>query len=116
LLFRIKLLFTPFKEVISEKRNSQITNYTEVNKYELIVLIKKSVKRAAKYSIWRNKCLEQALTARVMLTKRNIKSKLYFGVNKNNNKLKAHAWLKVEDFFVTGEKGYKNFTVVACYD
>lgn len=61
------------------------------------------------------KCFAQAIAAQRLLKKRNIPSELYLGVNKNDATLKAHAWLKCGDIFVTGKKGHESFTSVICY-
>ena len=62
------------------------------------------------------KCLELALASRLFLNKRGQASSLYFGVKKEGTELKAHAWLKVGDFFVTGEEGHEQFKVLATFD
>ncbi len=113
---RMNLLFTTFN-YYSKKigvLNADTKNTNNLNN-EFLFSVSLAVKRAAKYSIWRNKCLEQAITAKKMLKKRQIESTIFFGVCKNNNKLEAHAWVKVGEMFVIGEKNHKKFTVVAYY-
>ncbi len=116
LIVRISLLFTPFNKYSKKigNLNSEIKT-NNLYSIETINAISLAVKRAAKYSLWRNKCLEQAITAKKMLKKRNIDSTIYFGVCKNNSKLEAHAWLKINEVFVVGERNHKKFTVVAWY-
>lgn len=113
---RLKLIFTPFR--IYSKRLGK-HNFLPVDeiKYdnELVLMIKQSIKRAVAYSVWRNKCLEQSVTAKKMLKKRGIISTIYFGVRKINNELEAHAWVKIGDSFVVGERNHETFTVVAYY-
>ena len=115
-IVRISLIFTPFNNY-SKKIGALNSDAKTINNLciETINSIRIAVKRAAKYSIWRNKCLEQAITAKKMLKKRHIESTIYFGVCKNNNKLEAHAWLKVNETFVVGEKNHKRFIVVAYF-
>ena len=115
-IVRIALIFTSFNNY-SKKIGTLNSEAKTINNFrsETINPIRIAVKRAAKYSLWRNKCLEQAITAKKMLKKRNIESTIYFGVCKNNNKLEAHAWVKVGEMFVVGEKNHKRFTVVAYY-
>lgn len=59
----------------------------------------------------------QALSAKWLLQKYNIPSTIYFGVFKSTkeNKLKAHAWLKINDYVVTGAAGHQKFKVVNFY-
>ena len=61
------------------------------------------------------RCFAQAIAAQRLLKKQNIPSQLYLGVNKNEETLKAHAWLKCGELFVTGKKGHESFTSVICY-
>jgi len=106
----------PFKQY-SHKLGEKGKVYKKENGIDLklIANISLAIKRAVKYSLWRNKCLEQAITAKKMLKKRNVKTTIYFGVRKTENKLEAHAWLKTGDDFVVGEKNYETFTIVAFY-
>lgn len=113
---RLKLIFTPFSTYSKKlgKHNylpEEFINYDA----DLVFLIKRSIKRAVAYSVWRNKCLEQSVTAKKMLKKRGIISTIYFGVRKTNNVLEAHAWVKIGDSFVVGERNHETFTVVAYY-
>ncbi len=113
---RTILIILPFKQY-SQKLGvrSRITRTEKDIDFQLIFEIVHAIKRAVKYSLWRNKCLEQAITAKKMLKKRNIPSTIYFGVRKPGDKLEAHAWLKVGERFVVGERNHETFTVVAYY-
>lgn len=76
-----------------------------------------AVRRAKKYSLLPVKCLTEAITAKRMLIRRGIPSALFLGVSheKNNRKLKAHAWLMYGNQVITGRKGYEKFTVVSVF-
>ena len=113
---RIKLVFTPFR-IYSKKlgKHNYIPNNIINYNIEIVENIKRAIKRAVAYSAWRNKCLEQSVTAKKMLRKRGIVSTIYFGVRKTNNELEAHAWVKIGDKFVVGERNHETFTVVAFY-
>lgn len=64
--------------------------------------IKTAVNRANKLAFWKNLCLVQSVAARWMLQRRNIASQFSLGVaHDENNKLIAHAWVKVLDFEIT---------------
>ena len=62
------------------------------------------------------KCFEEAIAGKKVLINYDIKATLYLGVAKEGEQnLKAHAWLKSGEVFVTGERGYSNYTVVGFY-
>jgi hypothetical protein len=75
------------------------------------------VQAVSKYTLWESKCMVQALSAKWLLQKYHIPSTIFFGVFKDTqeNKLKAHAWLKINDFVITGAAGHQKFKVVNFY-
>ncbi len=81
---------------------------------DLLELIRISIRRACRRSPWRTKCFEQALSARMMLRRRGIKSIVHFGVRKSisdpKEELEAHAWLISSGVVVTG--GENNSTLI----
>jgi hypothetical protein len=82
---------------------------------DYVRLVSVSVKRAQKVTPWRFKCLEQAMTAKKFLNKKNIPSTIYFGVNRRNGKMNAHAWLRCGSTYVTGGRNRNDFTTVAWF-
>lgn len=82
---------TPYSE--------ELKNYNIAKKVSWIVIT------VSRYTPWESKCLVQAMTAQKLLRKYNIKSTLYLGVRKSENELKAHAWLRCGEYFVTGGDG-----------
>lgn len=112
---RLLILFCPFKKL--EKRlgaKTLIPLHYDNNKKELLVLIKRSIYRAAKYSFWRNKCFEQSLTAAMMLRKRNIHYVLYLGLAKQGDKLIAHVWIESQGYFLVN-KGNIEYSTLSIY-
>lgn len=85
----------------------------------LLEEIHTAIMRACRRSPWRTLCFEQALTARLMLRNRRLKSIIYFGVCKDpshpTEKLLAHAWLICSGTTVTGGKNNQQFTIVGCF-
>ncbi|HEC73689.1 MAG TPA: lasso peptide biosynthesis B2 protein [Methylophaga aminisulfidivorans] len=93
--------------------------------------IRRAISRAANNVPWNTVCLPQAIAAKWMCQRRNIRSVMYLGVTKkaetttseqNLNamfskqaSMKAHAWLKVEDTIITGKVGHKKFTVLKTF-
>ncbi|XME04348.1 lasso peptide biosynthesis B2 protein [Lachnospiraceae bacterium C1.1] len=61
---------------------------------------------------WEAKCFVRALTLRKLLREKNIGSTIYLGVFKKDGKLKAHAWLRCGQLYLTGGNG-EGMTVVA---
>lgn len=78
--------------------------------------VNRAINRASRYSFWRTKCFEQALTAKWMLRRRGYRSHLYFGVQKDPAvKLTAHAWLICEGEMVTGGNVASAYQVLGCF-
>jgi hypothetical protein len=91
---------------------------TELKATDLVKItsVKKSIKRIKKILPWKVKCFEEAIAAKKVLEKYRIKSTLYLGVDKNENKqLIAHAWLNNGDFKITGGNVATKFRVVGFY-
>lgn len=99
--------------------------------YDLVELIRKAISRATNNMPWNTVCLPQAIAAKWMCQRRNIRSVMYLGVAKKTDatsseqdlnamlskqiSIKAHAWLKVGDTIITGRVGHKKFTVLRMF-
>lgn len=70
------------------------------------------VSRVCDNTVWESKCLIKALTTQRFLYKMGIKSTLYLGVGKENDKMVAHAWLRCGKVYATGGNG-EGYTMVA---
>jgi Transglutaminase-like superfamily len=67
-----------------------------------------------RYLPWRNTCLVQAITAKILLKRRKGESVIVMGLKKaETGELKAHAWLIYEGGVVTGFDENQEFTAVA---
>lgn len=115
---RILILIYTFKK-IAKKLGEPMNESSFDEKEGFIVksvLIGKMVKKASAYSPMRSLCFEQALAAKFMLKRRSIPCTIYFGVSKDvSEKIKAHAWTRVGNKFVTGGKGKEGFQVISTY-
>jgi hypothetical protein len=72
----------------------------------------------ARYFPWDAKCLAQAVAGKWMLRRRGLPSTLYLGVERvheGEKWLEAHAWLRSGTDFVTGERHYERFHVLAAF-
>jgi hypothetical protein len=82
----------------------------------LINQISIAVNRSSRCAPWKNRCLVDAITAKLLLQQYHVKTTLYLGVSKEGgNNLIAHAWLKYDEKFITGKKGCQKFTVVSSF-
>ncbi len=78
---------------------------------EKLKSIRRAVKRSSGVIRLQNRCLVSSLTARCMLKRRNISSKISLGVAKGSDgKIKAHAWISAGDFEVVEQMG--DYTVL----
>lgn len=103
---RFTLSFLPFKKVVAWLGQPNKTNTNAAySSAETIRRVQQAVRRCNKYTAWKTECYTQALTGKILLRRRNIASTLYIGFMKDEQeqtKYKGHAWLKVNDLFVTG--------------
>ena len=66
------------------------------------------------YFPWKNTCLVQAITAKMLLKRRGAESVIIMGLKKEDSgALKAHAWLTNVDGVVTGFDDANQFTALA---
>ena len=115
---RMLLLLYPFKKIITmlggqvsvqapSTAAARIGNEQEQ--------IRRAIRIACRCAPWRTKCFEQALAGKIMLRKRNISSTVYFGIDKENGQLIAHAWLQSEGLSITGGTQHNRYTVIGCF-
>jgi len=116
LYVRLLILFVPFRKL--EKRfgvKTETSSFDKTaDKTQQLISIKKSIMRLKSRTLWRYKCYEQSLTALQMLKKRKLPYTLYFGVNKENQKLFAHVWIESNNYSIV-PKGEKDFAVLSIY-
>jgi hypothetical protein len=80
-----------------------------------------AVCKAAQFTPWQSTCLVQVLAAQRMLQQRHIAGAFYLGAATGSGEdegqvLSAHAWLKCDNEFITGEPGHERFTVVTTFN
>lgn len=114
-IFRIYILFMPFKRLAQKMGRIKNESPYKVNKetYLEAERVSKIVAKASGYTFWKSLCLVQALTAQKLLSEKNISTTIYLGVLKDDkNNMIAHAWTRCGSYFVTGGKN-NMFTIVA---
>jgi hypothetical protein len=62
-----------------------------------------AITRVDRYVPWGTECYTQALTAKLMLRRRNISTTLIVGFRKDvAGEIQGHAWLKIGPYYITG--------------
>ena len=83
---------------------------TEIN------AICKALRKIPRLVPWKSKCLDQAMAGQRMLKRRGLQNTLYFGVTReNSDPIKAHAWLRCGNCWITGYQPHANYTIVGVY-
>ncbi len=75
------------------------------NQYRYALRVARAVDHACSRTTWESKCLVRALTAQHLLKRKEVPSTLYLGCGKEEERMIAHAWLRVGDMYVTGGNG-----------
>ena len=117
---RIAVRFYPFKRIASilgdhSKELPEHALTLEEKRYFQQFSI--AIGRAAQVAFWRTLCYEQALTAKMMLKRRNIDSTIYIGMmrKKEDNQLEGHAWLRTGNYIVTGKTDFSKYVIVGVF-
>lgn len=112
-IMRFKILKKPFNKLKEEMGtyNNESREDVDLNDYKVAKKIRWIVTTISRHTPWESLCLVQALTVQKMLKKRNISTTIYLGVNKSDNEMKAHAWIRCGQMYVTGGNGTGYATV-----
>ena len=114
-IMRYKILKVPFNKLKEElgTYNTESTREVSSEEYKIVKNIRGVVIHISKHTPWESLCLVQATTVQKMLKKRGISSTIYLGVNKDktNDEMKAHAWIRCGEMYVTGGNGTGYATV-----
>lgn len=111
---RYKILHVPFSKLKIElgEHNKESSSKVSLEEYRVVKKVRNAVVNTSRYTPWESLCLVQSMTVQKMLTRRNISSTLYLGVNKDtNNEMKAHSWIRCGQVYVTGGDGSGYATV-----
>ena len=100
----VMIKLVPFAKLVRIVSNSEKTTHVVLTNKMMsrINSIKHAVYSISPITPWRSKCFEQALTASFFLKICGISHTIHFGLNNDNSDLKAHAWLTVNEIYVTG--------------
>lgn len=113
-IIRFKILKIPFNKLKQELGTYNVESPKDIDfkDYKEARKIRNIVTHISRYTPWESLCLVQAITVQKMLKRRGIYTTIYLGVNKDkNNDMKAHAWIRCGEMFVTGGDGTGYATV-----
>ena len=112
--WRLRILLLPLRSYVHRFGTRGSEHHTEGAESTMQIReIQQAVRRAESVLPWKSKCLTEAVTTKLLLQRKSIKSTLFLGVaREGESSLIAHAWLKSGSRIVAGEKGYEKFTVV----
>ncbi|MFH2096069.1 MAG: lasso peptide biosynthesis B2 protein [Bacteroidota bacterium] len=97
-----------------EHKESQGEHLPDCENY--LLHLKTAIRRAARYAPFKSRCLQQACAGKIILKKKGIPSTIYFGVARDGkNNLKAHAWLRAGDIYISGGRERLQYTVVSMF-
>ncbi len=76
-----------------------------------------TIRRISDHTPWTSNCFPQALTARWLLRRKGIDSTLYLGAafRPDGDGLRAHAWSRCGELYMTGGDGAGEFGAVTSY-
>ena len=116
-VFRIVILVMPFRRltpILGEPQ--QETETSPVPLEERVQKISWAIMVASYYLPWECKCLVQAFTGKIMLSRRGYAVTTYFGTTKDeNNQLLFHAWLRYHNVLVTGGPNCDHYQVLSTF-
>ena len=116
-LVRIAIEILPFRWLIKLVSGTTSANNNKQRRIDNIKLVKLAITVVARYGWWENKCLANALTAKLLLCWFKINSRLYLGLSKQQGGLGAHAWLYAGDVAICGvDANMERYAVVAEFE
>ena len=127
-LIRAAILTIPFRHVAPylgrHHQNYQLAALATKNQMQTAWRIGRITELASKFTPWDSKCLVQVVMVRCLLAYYKIPYVIHLGVVKartgaepleNGELMKAHAWLAVGQWIVSGREGHKAFTIVSTF-
>jgi Transglutaminase-like superfamily len=116
---RLMLRILPFTTTMKLVGSGAISDHDDVAAHRtsdpVAAAVGVAVNRAAARLPWRFTCLTRSLAGRLMLMRRGVPSTIVFGVTKQMEHIRAHAWLVVADGFVCGGREAANFQPIAAF-
>jgi len=115
--FRIALNFLPVQKLTAwmGSPNKKPSSISHERSAQTLRRIEWSIDAVIRHVPLTFVCFPQSLAAYFMLRRRHIASRLYYGVMREADQLKAHTWVKVGERTVVGGEVEPDFTVLATF-
>jgi hypothetical protein len=113
--FRIALNFLPVQRLTAWMGNTAQSSLSQAEPAQTLRRIEWSIDAVVRHVPFTFVCFPQCLAAYFMLRRRHIASKLFYGVTRDAEQLKAHTWVKVGDRTVVGGDLESHFTVLTTF-
>jgi hypothetical protein len=114
IFFRVALNFLPVQTLIAWMSKEQAAMSPE-DAGQTLRRIEWSIDTVLRHVPLTFVCFPQCLAAYFMLRRRDIASKLFYGVTRDADQLKAHTWVKVGDRTIVGGDVESRFTVLTTF-
>jgi hypothetical protein len=119
---RIAILTLPFR-ILSPRygvfcRNDQLSTIATDEQLQLAWRMGRIAEMIERYTPWESKCLVQALMVRTLLGYYSIDYVMHLGATLTNDEkepMKAHAWIKVGRWVISGGDGHQAFGIVGTF-
>lgn len=115
---RMVILLLPFKYLatfLGKQNKTAVSEMKSTIDKTVVESVTRQIKNVSSYVPWDSNCLVQATVGKILLRKERIDSTVCFGVKKEDNKMKAHAWLRVGPDIILGGEIASQFTEVSSF-
>lgn len=111
------LRFLPYQWVTSiMNKNMKWKSTHDKDRKERLLFIGQTIEVASRNIPFELACFTQSLAAKIMLTRRRLKSLLNIGVMVNEEGIKkGHAWLTCGELVIVGRKQHENYKIIKAY-
>lgn len=115
-LARLALVTLPFRHVVRLAATRPAKTRADEPQAQIIGRTRWAIRAVARRVPFRAMCLEQGLTARVLLRRRGVATTLHYGVAKDaEGRLSAHLWVRAGAHDVIGTENADQFTPLASF-
>lgn len=116
-LSKLMIILFPFRKIIyylGEQGEKSVMLNDDATAW--VKKTSKLIKVASSFTLYKSKCYDQALAAKIMLRMRFVSSTIYFGVQKSDKStLSGHVWLRSGNLTVTGGDLMDEYVVMVSY-
>jgi hypothetical protein len=115
--FRIALNFVPVRKLTAwmSRSDQALSSLSQEERAQTLRRIGWSIDAVVRHAPFSFVCFPQCLAAYFMLRRRHIASRLFYGVARDADQLKAHTWVKVGDRTLVGGEVESLFTVLTTF-